>query len=165
MKLKGRVVAGDLLAAQWVHVRPRRSFAVAGVLLFALTIFVMVASFVGHHQSLADPTAWILPGLLAYLAFTAFVWVPIKVRRSFFQRKDLQHEISMTVTSAGIEARTEQGYSVKPWSDYLKWKEGKGVFLLYLSDHLFQIVPKHFFAARGDIDAFRDLIRQSIGTK
>lgn len=165
MELKGRVVVSDLLAAQWVHVRPRRSLAVAGVLLLGLTIFVMVASFVGHRQSLTDPTAWILPGILAYLAFTAFVWVPRKVRRSFSQRKDLQHEISMMATSAGIEARTEQGYGVKPWSDYLKWKEGKSVFLLYLSDHLFQIVPKHFFSARGDIDAFRDLIRQSIGPK
>ena len=165
MELKGRIVVGDLLAAQWVHVRPRRSLAIAGILLLGLTAFVTVASFVGHRQSLADPKAWILPGILAYLAFVAFVWVPGKVRRSYSQRKDFQHEIRMMVTSAGIEARTEQGYSEKPWSDYLKWKEGKSVFLLYLSDQLFQIVPKRFFVARGDIDTFRGVIRQSIGAK
>ncbi|HEY4146086.1 YcxB family protein [Pinirhizobacter sp.] len=71
----------------------------------------------------------------------------------------------MMVTSAGVAARTEQGNSVKPWSDYLKWKEGKSVFLLYLSDHMFQIVPKRFFAAHEDIDAFRNVIRQSIGAR
>ena len=165
MELKGRVVVSDLLAAQWIHVRPRRSLAIAGILLLGVTVFVMAASFVGHRQSLMDPKAWILPGILAYLAFIAFVWVPRKVRRSYAQRKDFQHEISMVVTSAGIEARTEQGYSVKPWRDYLKWKEGKSVFLLYLSDQLFQIVPKRFFAAGGDIDTFRDLIRRSIHAK
>jgi len=163
MELRGRVAVEDLMAAQWVHVRPRRSLAVLGILLLALAIFVMATSFVGHRQSLTDPTAWILPGILAYLAFTAFVWVPRKVRRSYSQRKDLQHEITLNVTHTGVEARTDQGYSVKPWSDYLRWKEGKSVFLLYLSDHLFQIVPKRFFATREDIDAFRSVISQSIG--
>ena len=165
MELNGRIAVEDFLAAQWVHVRPRRSLAVVGVTLLGLLILAMAASFLGRRQSLTDPMVWILPGILAYLVFIAFVWVPRKVRRSYSQRKDFQHEISMMVTSAGVEARTEQGYCVKPWSDYLKWKEGKNVFLLYLSDQLFQIVPKRFFAAREDIDAFRNVIRQSIGDR
>ncbi|WP_445145238.1 YcxB family protein [Dyella sp. Tek66A03] len=165
MELRGRIAVEDLMAAQWVHVRPRRSLAVIGILLLGLVVFAMATSFLVRRQSLTDPTTWILPGILAYLAFTAFVWVPRKVRRSYSQRKDFQHEISMMVTSAGVAARTEQGNSVKPWSDYLKWKEGKSVFLLYLSDQLFQIVPKRFFATHEDIDAFRNIIRQSIGAK
>lgn len=165
MELKGRVVVGDLLAAQWVHVRPRRSLAVVGMVLLGLTVFVMAAQFIAHRPSLTDPGTWIMPGILAYFAFTAFVWVPGRVRRSYSQRKDFQHEISMVVTSAGIEARTVQGYGVKPWSDFLKWKEGKSVFLLYLSDHMYQVVPKRFFAGRADIDAFRNVISESIGAK
>jgi hypothetical protein len=165
MELKGRIAVEDLMAAQWVHARPRRSLAWVGILLLGLVVFAMADSFAGGRQSLTDPTIWILPGLLAYLAFIAFVWVPRKVRRSYSQRKDFRHEISMMVTSAGVAARTEQGNSVKPWSDYLKWKEGKSVFLLYLSDHMFQIVPKRFFAAHEDIDAFRNVIRQSIGAR
>ena len=165
MELKGRIAVEDLMAAQWIHVRPRRFLAVIGILLLGLTVFIMAASFVGHRQSLTDPTAWILPGILAYLAFTAFVWVPRKIRRSYSQRKDFQHEISMVVTSTGVESRTEQGYSVKPWTDFLKWKEGKNVFLLYVSDHLFHVVPKRFFAAHEDIDAFRNIMRQAIGSR
>jgi len=162
MELKGRIAVDDLMAASRVHARPRRSFAVLGILLLGLAVFVVADSFLRHGQSLTDPMLWILPGSLAYLAFMAFVWAPKRVRQSYRQRKDFQHEISMLITSAGIETRTEQGHVVKPWSDYLKWKEGNSIFLLYLSDHLFQMIPKHFFAANEDIDAFRDIVKQSV---
>ena len=157
------IAVEDLMAAHWVHVRPRRSLAVVGILLLGLVVFAMADSFFGRRQSWTDPMNWILPGILAYLAFNVFVWVPRRVRRSYSQRKDLHHDISMVVTSAGIASRSEQGNSMKPWSDYLKWKEGKSVFLLYLSDQMFQMVPKRFFAAQEDIDAFRSVVRQSIG--
>jgi hypothetical protein len=165
MELKGRIAVEDLMAAQWVHVRPKRSLAVVGILLLGVAVFAMADSFLGHRQSLTDPKTWILPGVLAYLAFIAFIWIPRKVRRSYFQRKDLHHDISMVVTNDGIASRSEQGYSMKPWSDYLKWKEGKSVFLLYLSDHMFQMIPKRFFAVHKDVDAFRSMVRQSIADK
>ena len=162
MELRGRIVVGDLMAAQWVHVRPRRSSAALGVVLLGLIVVVMASSFLEHRQWLMDPVTWILLGSVAYLAFMAFVWFPRKIRRSYSQRKDFQHEISMMASSTGLEMRTEQGYNLKPWSDYLNWKEGRSVFLLYLSDNLFQMVPKRFFATHEDIDAFRDVIRESV---
>lgn len=51
----------------------------------------------------------------------------------------------------------------KPWSDYLRWKEGGKCFLLYMSDNLFQIVPKRFFHSDSDIDTFREMLTMRIG--
>jgi hypothetical protein len=165
MELKGKIQFEDLMAAQWLHMRPRRTMGVIGILLLGLAVLAMVGSFLHGKQSLTDPMLWILPVVLVYLALLFFVWFPRKVRRSYSQRKDFKHEISMVVTSDSLEMRTEQGYSVKPLTDYLKWKEGKNVFLLYLSDHLFHIVPKRFFAAHEDVDSFRDVIRHAIDAK
>jgi len=165
MELKGRIAVEDLMTAQWVHVRPRRSFAVVGILLLGLGVFIWADSFSGRRQWLTNPTNWILPGVFAYLAFMAFIWIPRKIRLSYNQRKDFRHEISMVVTNAGVASHTEQGNGMRPWSDYLKWKEGKSIFLLYLSDQMFQMVPKRFFATHEDIDAFRSIVRHSIADK
>jgi len=165
MELKGRIAVEDLMTAQWVHVRPRRSFAVVGILLLGLAVFVWADSLVWRRQWLTNPMNWALPSVLAYLAFCAFIWTPRKIRQSYCQRKDLHHDISMVVTNAGVASHTERGNSMKPWSDYLKWKEGKSVFLLYLSDQMFQMVPKRFFATHEDIDAFRSMVRHSIADK
>ena len=165
MELKGRIAVEDLMTAQWVHVRPRRSFAVVGILLLGLAVFFVAKSFVEHRQSLTDPMSWIFPVFLVYVAFITFIWVPRKVRRTYAQRKDLHHDISMVVTNSGIASQTERGNSTKPWSDYLKWKEDKNIFLLYLSDQMFQMVPKRFFATHEDIDAFRSMVRHSIADK
>src|ERR1700754_1842440 len=165
MELKGRIAVEDMMAAQWVHMRPKRSLAVVGILLLGVAVLAMADSFLGRHPSLTSPMNWILPGALGYMAFSVFILIPRNVRRSYSQRKDLHHEISMVITNAGIESHTERGNSMKPWSDYLKWKEGKSVFLLYLSDQMFQMVPKRFFAAHEDIDVFRGMVRQSIADK
>lgn len=162
MELKGRIVADDLLAAQWVHARLKRTSAVFGAVILVLVVITMVALFFWQRQSWKDPVTWILPILFAYLMFTVFVLVPRRVRRSYAQRKDLQQDISMTVTSDGLETRTERGYNLKPWDDYLTWKEGKSIFLLYFSDQLYQMIPKRFFSTSDDIDAFREILRNSV---
>jgi hypothetical protein len=165
MELKGKIAFEDLMAAQWLHLRPRRTMAAAGILILGLAIFATVDMFLSRRQALTDPMLWALPGILVYLVFFIFVLFPRKIRRSYSQRKDFQHEISMLVTSDGLETRTEQGHGMKPWDDFLKWKEGKNIFLLYISDHMFHMVPKRFFANHEDIDSFRDVVRRSIGTK
>ncbi len=100
--------------------------------------------------------------LVPVAAITVLFWVPYKCRRAYEQRKDLHRECTFTPSDEGLSFKSVDVEGKKAWSDYLKWKEGKSVFLLYMSDNLYQLVPKRFFATGADIDAFRDTLSRRV---
>jgi hypothetical protein len=66
------------------------------------------------------------------------------------------------VSEAGLHFSTEGMAGTKPWTDYLRWKEGKDVILIYMSDDLYQMMPKRFFASDADLQAFREYLSQRV---
>ena len=48
------------------------------------------------------------------------------------------------------------------WTDFLKWREGKDHYLLYLNSALFRIVPKRAFADDAARLDFERLMRDKI---
>jgi hypothetical protein len=151
----------DLLAASWVHLRPRRAYAIVGSFLLASFLWAGWLSFFGKNARSDDWGRWIIPGVIGYFVFY-LVWIPLQTRRTFKQRKDLQREVSIAIVDAGLEQTTQDSHGVKPWGDYLRWKEGKDLFLLYISDNMYQVVPKRFFSSVVEIDEFRTLLRKNV---
>jgi len=95
-------------------------------------------------------------GLLRALAFG--VQVPYRGRKTYRQRKDLQRECSFLADGSRLILTTEGAVIETLWSDYLKWKEGKAGFLLYMSDNMYRPIPKRFFASEADIAKFREMV-------
>jgi ABC-type nickel/cobalt efflux system permease component RcnA len=161
MELRGTLSAKDVLAAQWLHIKPRPTYAVIGIVLVAAAVWALWFSF--SFPSLRG-NGWLLVGSLAALAAFGF-WLPYKTVRTYRQRKGMQRQLRMEPTEAGLLAESETGQATVPWSDYLTWKEGNGAFLLYESDDMFHVVPKHFFQSQTDIAAFRDMLAAKVGKR
>jgi hypothetical protein len=160
MEARGILEVREIFAAQWLHVKPRPVFAVLGVLLIALAMWALWFAFFDlseHHWG-----GWLLLTCIAVLLLQFLVYAPYNLRRQYSQRKDLQRELAFVTSDAGLSIQTDHGAMSTPWQDYLKWKEGRTLFLLYLSDAMFQIVPKRFFASASDVDAFRDTLRSRV---
>lgn len=149
-------------SAQWVHLRPRRAVGIAGVVVLALAVIAEAVLVFGPHVPELGWVRWALPVSLAYFALIFWVWLPYRTRRTFKQRKDFQREASYAPSESELIVQNDTGRSAKPWADYLKWKEGRRVFLLYLSDNMFQVVPKHFFSSDAEIEEFRSLLQQKV---
>jgi hypothetical protein len=161
MELRGTLSARDVLAAQWLHIKPRPTYAVVGIALLAGALWALWFSF-----SLPDlrSNGWLLAGSI--VAITAFgLWLPYRTVRSYRQRKGMQRQLRMVPTDAGLLGENETGHASVPWTDFLKWKEGHSAFLLYVSDDAFHIVPKHFFQSGTDIAAFRDMLTAKVGRR
>ena len=159
--ISGTFEAKDMQSANWVHLRPRRAYLITGVLLLLLFLWAIWYSFFVSAKA-DDWGGWIMLGVLAYFVLSFGVWMPLRSNRSFRQRKDLQRPVSFELTDAGLSVSTPDGHGVKPWSDYHRWKEGRHVFLLYLSDNMYQVFPKRFFTSIDEIDQFRNLVRQKV---
>jgi hypothetical protein len=160
--ISGNFTPDDLLAAQWVHLRPRRSLAVAGIVLLVVYCVGVAMMFVAPIAPASPWVQWVMLAMLAYFPIVLGVMIPYRTRRSFRQRKDFQRETSYRASESGVSIENENLKGIKPWSDYLKWKEGRKVFLLYLSDNMFQIVPKRFFGTESELAGFRALLEKAV---
>ena len=162
MEIKGAPHPDDYVAAYWLHIKPRRSYAIVGCLLIALSLGVTWYLFFGAtKQQSYWPGLAILGGLVYFFLFF-FVYMPFHLKRQHRQRKDAHKEFTITVTESSVNVQFENGHYNKLWADYLKWKEGGSMFLLYHSDSVYMVVLKRFFSSGTDIDTFRNLLTEKV---
>jgi hypothetical protein len=154
----GTLQLDDLVRAQRLHLRPRRAYARVGVVLLALggvtAIVLLVAPGEWHWGRL------VMPACLAYLFASWYSLLPYLARRQYAQQKDLQRELSFHAAEDGLHARNELGQAIRPWSDIRKWKEDEHLFLLYITDSLYLMVPKRMFEQEAELAAFRGFLPQ-----
>lgn len=161
MELSGTLTATDLVVAQWVDIKPRPAFAIVGIALLATGIWAIWYSF--SVPSLRG-NGWLLLGSLGLMAALA-VRIRYKAIRIYRQRRAMQRSIRLEPTDTGLFSKSETGHGITPWSDFLKWKEGNGLFLLYVSDDMFHIVPKRFFNSEDDISEFRKILTTNVSQR
>ena len=105
----------------------------------------------------------VLGGVLATLG-VRFLYVPWKARRVFRQQRSLQLPFELSWSEEGFVSRNEQGSYKTLWSDLVRWKENEQLFLLYISDAMFHILPKRAFPDAEAVSSFRELLRARIVT-
>jgi hypothetical protein len=163
IEVEGQLTEQEHTAAQWLNLKPRPAILVLGVALVVVTLAALWLSFVGPYGGQAQTARWALLAFLGYLVFHWAFVLPNKWKRIYRQQKSLRMPYKLVITEEGISGTTENMQGANPWSDYVRWKEGNGVFLLYWSDSLFQVIPLRFFASEGQIEAFRGLLREKVG--
>ena len=105
-----------------------------------------------------------MPGVMAMLAAWWWILLPRAVRRQYEQTRHLRNEVTFQVSGGGIETDSGTSRIQYAWSDFRRWKEDEQLFLLQLSDVMYLVIPKRFAAATGDIDEFRSILDEAIGT-
>jgi hypothetical protein len=164
MELKGVLKETDLRAAAWMHIAPRRTYAVLGLLVVAIAIWALWLAFFGPQPD-AGWSKWVVLAFLVFLPAHYFLYAPYRLRRQFRQFKALQREQFLTTTDSGLTTATEHGSATVPWSDLLRWKEGNTLFMLYVADCTYYLVPKRFFASEADIQGFRKILQSKVARR
>ncbi len=86
-------------------------------------------------------------GGVAFPLATIRVRVPALAKRLHRQRAKSQSPIIMSWSDDGLTARTPTANSVTPWAHYFRWREDGQVILLYLTEVLFQFIPKRVLSS------------------
>jgi len=162
IRVGGIITEKEHATAQRLHQKPRPAFAWAGVLLLIVALGVLWLAFFGSHSHKAGAAPWAILGFLIYLLLHWTVVLPMKWRRIYKQQQSLHRSFSLEITDDGISAQSDNLQGDTPWSDYVRWKEGDGVFLLYWSDVLFQIIPFRFFGDDEKIREFRTILSRKV---
>lgn len=134
MAIGGQLTEADAVAAQYLNLRPRLAFTVAGSLLLALCAWAF-----WHGRSL------VLLACVAFLGLHFGFWMPFQARRRFRQHQALSEPMSIGVREDGLFFRRQNGEGLVPWSHIVKWRHNPRLVLLYPASNVFHLVPRHFF--------------------
>jgi hypothetical protein len=161
--IQGTFNPSDLTSATWTHMRPRRFIGLVGLVIVVLFFWALWWDFSRGGRDDQGWQVYVGLGILVYFVLTFGAWLPYRIRRTFRQRKDLHRECSFVGTAEGLRFASDGIDGIKPWSDYLKWREGRTVLLLYISDGQYQLIPKRFFEPCEDLSMFRSLLLSKLG--
>jgi hypothetical protein len=101
--------------------------------------------------------------LAALVAAFRFLYIPN--RAQMIHRRLALRPYTLTYNDDLITWKSETGSGGYPWNAFVKWREGKRVFLLYRNRTRFQVIPKAAFGDSGAVDAFRALLTAKIGKR
>ncbi len=144
--VSGRITPAIYLQAQQLH--RARALKIAYICCAVLALAGLAGFALGYRWG-GVVSGGAIGGLLGQLAVEKF-YVPYKVNKLYGQYKDLSGEFTMTWDSQYLQGQGASGHSQRLWANYCKWKEDKHVFLLYIADNLYEVMPKAWFA---DTDA------------
>jgi hypothetical protein len=166
MNITGIIEANDYIAAQWVHMRPRKSLRIVlyGLLIIVITVYGIAAKDVLWDRN----NALLLPFWLLTLGFGYFViffgwFIPFKTKRVYRQHTSLQKPFTLEITEEWFRAHSEEGETHTQWSELHKWKEGKKIFLIYRADNMFHMIPKRLLNEPVEMNFLRTVLQQSMG--
>jgi hypothetical protein len=102
--------------------------------------------------------------LFGVIWFYVFRYLRGMLPRHWDAQPHLRREQTMEQTDHGL--RFDDGLCVRDyqWSGFTKFREGDGLFVLYISDVGYHMVPKRAFNAPGAIESFRRLLEQRVPT-
>lgn len=164
MNLTIQLTAEDYIQATYVHMRPRPVLKWAGYFILLLAVITLVVSL---YFAIVDHEGFSLPILmiacLAYLAFLFFVFQPRRIQKIFRQQKSLHSPYSFAPMDEAVIIKSDIAEGKMPWDHFVKWKEGKNLFMVYQSDVLFHMVPKRCFASPEEMTQFRKLLEAKLG--
>jgi len=100
-------------------------------------------------------------GVVGYFA-VRYLLIPLNAKRQYKQNHAFKNEIHMTIFDQGINFKSESGESKLLWSDIHKWKNGNGVYLLYITSNMFHMVPSR---ALSNEKKFSMLLSENIGAR
>ncbi len=139
LSLTYHITQDDFVAAQRAHQRRNLSgrvqFAI-GMSLFGLFILMAVFSVI------FTPRVWLNYTLPLVIA-AAYLYIYFFAHRIAYRRNaEMFSDIAVNVGSEGVHIMTPNSESTVPWSRYRFWIESSNVFLLYVGERTFNIIPK-----------------------
>jgi uncharacterized membrane protein len=152
------ITQDDFVAAQRAHQRRNLSGRIQfGLGLFLFGLFILMAVF----SVIFTPRVWMnytLPLMLA----AAYLYIYYFAHRLAYRRNSgLFSDIAVSVSPDGIHIITPHSESTVPWSRYQRWIESDNVFLLYVGQRTFNIIPKRVLTADQQ-DSLRTMLKTKV---
>jgi len=83
----------------------------------------------------------------------------------YYRNREIFGPRKLNITEAGLVSDGPQGRIETPWSRYIRFRETKRLFMLYLSTDVKGIIPKRVFQDASQMDSFRNFVSARVAMK
>ncbi len=134
MQIIGKITEADYIRAQYLHLRPRRLFAIVGIFVSILLLTFAVGVAIIEWS-------WTLAIALAFFPLYFGVFLPFTAKRNFRSYKSLAEQTSIELRADGLFFRRKNGEGLVPWSDIIKWRKNERLVLMYPARNIVTVHP------------------------
>jgi hypothetical protein len=162
IQIKGQFTLDDFKKAHQLYAQqkavsaPPRIYLILIAMLFFICLIILVI--LGH---LAWSYLLASLALLGFFLLYQYLYRPYLLARTFKNHPDLSAPFEMELSDQGMSITNLKGSALIPWTDYVKWLEGKELILLYRSYIMFQMIPKRLFATENDLQYLREQLARN----
>ena len=163
MKLKGQLQWTDYLNSQLLHMQPDPVRRILYYGVYAVLVLALVSGLYFFAMGQPDiQLSYILPFFIfvAIYPLYRYVLLPNQVKKIFTQQTELNSPFELEFTDTGLTVSNEFGNSIRPWKNFIKWKENSELIMLYHSDVMYSIIPKRFFSDSQQIETFKSYLKK-----
>jgi YcxB-like protein len=150
--ISGIVTYSDYLAASRLH-RCRTAIAINWITIF-LAIIGIVLLFEGYRKWGINLLGAGIGGFVGEFVQT-HVLLPRKVKHLYAQYKGITTPIIYEWDADLLRGQSSTGRGERSWKDFAKVREDDNVLLLYITDELYEVVPKSWFNEAAKLEDFR----------
>jgi len=154
----------DFLSALAVGAGINEIFSLKGLILSVIILsgftFWVTESLNGTNEIYQTQEFWI--AIVVFLVSIAFF-----IRGYGFECRGMTTDLPamfgkvyIDISEEGITWKSEGSSISRRWTEYLKWKEGKRVILVYLEPAGYQVIPKSFFSS-NELEYFKKILCSS----
>jgi hypothetical protein len=130
----------------------------------AITVMVLLVQRPATPRELVVATfPWLVAGLIVGLILTG--WRKSVVKRLWETQPTFHRPHVVEVYPDHIVYSTAVGRFDHRWEAFTHVRETPGLFVLYESPYLMNMLPKRAFAGREEVDAFRELLRRTVAQR
>jgi magnesium-transporting ATPase (P-type) len=151
-----------------------------GWLLFILLAMLLFMIQMGKRGPAAAPPFAPAPAPRTwadwYDAYKMIIWVGLFVvmfifffvralrdARKRFEREPAAHRLqTVEITEGGLSQSTHTSSTQYKWDAFIRQLETPNVFILYLTEATFLLLPKRAFPGQAEIDAFREFVSRVV---
>ena len=145
MSCSYKLTESEVVKAMQLHGRgTNKTLVVLSIVGFAL---ILLGAFTDYK---AIGFGGAVGGFIGYFA-VLYLLIPFNAKRQYKQHRALKNEIHMALSEQGINFKSESGESKLQWSDIHKWKNGKGIYLLYITSNMFHMVPSRALSSENEL--------------
>jgi hypothetical protein len=92
-------------------------------------------------------------------AFVFFFVRALRDARKRFEREPAAHRLqTVEITEGGLSQSTHASSTQYKWEAFIRQLETPNLFVLYVTEVTFLLLPKRAFAGQDEINAFRELV-------
>jgi YcxB-like protein len=163
IELHGQLTRTDLLKFNYVHFLHRHW----PLLVVWLILLASVGYCLRFPKEVRLSTGYLR--LMLQLLVAWIVWIAIKpvwqAWREYARHAYLREPITQIYTAAGIRSRSPSISSDVSWEIFTEVLETRSLFVLYYASGIALLVPKRFLTSNSQLDAWRDLVCESLKLK